>query len=97
MHTFTSVKSTTRDIVHCISVVNCRYTQHTLPAFQLVVHLKQSFARLGLVHLVATNLCMWAMVVVMETAEAYKLLPQSAPDSLKGAPVVLPTPGTHGN
>ena len=38
---------------------------------QLVVNFKTGFIKFGFLHMVATNLCVWAITVVQEGAESY--------------------------
>ena len=38
---------------------------------QLILNFKRPLMKWGLLHIVATNICMWAITVVLEAAESY--------------------------
>lgn len=47
--------------------------------FQIVVNKHKAFVRFGLTHIIATNICIWALATVVETAEDYQTRNYVAP------------------
>ena len=42
-------------------------------SFQVVINIHKAFVRFGLVHIVATNLCVWAYTSILETSEDFRI------------------------
>ena len=76
-NTCTSTFINSQQFCHVIITIILSYF-----TFQIVINKHKAFVRFGLTHIVATNICIWALATVIEIDEAYETRENAVKDGL---------------